>query len=275
MASDTVTVPFDGLRVEAQINGREPTIPMVLDTGAPGNSASVPRAVVERFDLPVDTTAVVGRSVVPAFGIDAPKYELEIDSIRIGGVVIRDVPATVSWTKRGGGDELGEGLLDAGLLRFLFDAIRYNYADSTFSMIRDVPEQDRPPNFAVMNDGWPVVTDATVRDSAIAGIIDTGNPWPHLRAASFPPSEETFVRSETYTGSYGGSDYALEFKYYEIPFTFPGGLHRQEMAIRKSFLGDRAYAYDALLGTGLWEEGALVLDYRNRRTYFQDVASDQ
>ncbi|WP_157942232.1 hypothetical protein, partial [Salinibacter altiplanensis] len=77
-ASDTVTVPLDRLWVEGHINGIDRSIPVMLDTGAPGMGVNLPTAFVEQYDLPVDTTVAVGRSIVPALGIDAPKYQVQI-----------------------------------------------------------------------------------------------------------------------------------------------------------------------------------------------------
>lgn len=111
MASDTVTVPFDGFRVEGKINGIDRSIPVFLDTGAPGAAANIPKAFVDRYDLPVDTSAAVGRSIVPAYGIDNSKYEVQINSISIGGATIRDLPATTSFSGSGDSsdDEQGGG----------------------------------------------------------------------------------------------------------------------------------------------------------------------
>jgi len=269
MASDTVTVPFDGFRVEGQINGIDRSMPVFLDTGAPGTGVGVPRAFVERYDLPVDTSVAVGRTVVPALGIDAPSYETQIDSIRVGGVTIQDVEATVTWTENGdsGGDDLGEVFLDAGLLRFLFDEIRYNYADSTFAMIRDVPIREVTPNFAVMSDGWPIVR-ARADGRPMAGIIDTGNGWiSRLYASSFQPDdyEQLGTRTGTFPEKFGGSEWSVP--YYRVSLRFPGGLRREEMVIRGS--SDKPYRLEANFGQDLWTEGTLVLDYQNRRAYYK------
>jgi hypothetical protein len=278
MASDTVTVPFDGFRVKGQINGIDRSIPVMLDTGAPGMGVNLPTAFVEQYDLSVDTTVAVGRSIVPALGINAPKYQAQIDSITIGEVTIRDVHATVSFPKNGGssdseeeglsGDaELGEASLETGLLRYLFDEIRYNYADSTFTMIREVPDRETDPNFAVMSDGWPIVrTKAGGR--SMAGVVDTGNLWvTYLSASSFPPANYEQVR--TRSGEYNGNEWSVD--YYRVPLRFPGGLRRDEMVIRGT--GDKPYRLEANFGKDLWTEGTLVLDYRNRRTYYETSES--
>jgi hypothetical protein len=96
MPVDTVTASFDGLRTEARFNGRDRSVPVVLDTGGPRTSVS--RAFAEAYNLPVDTSVAVGRSIVPALDINAPKYPTRIDRMEIGGVVLKDIPATVTWT---------------------------------------------------------------------------------------------------------------------------------------------------------------------------------
>ena len=273
MDSDTVTVPFDGLYVDGQINGIDRSIPVMLDTGAPGTSVGVSKAFVDRYDLPVDTTVVLGRTVVPALGINDPKYETYIDSITIGGVTIRDVHAHVSYSEGGdsgdddeeslSGDELGQATLNAGVLRFLFDKIRYNYTDSTFSMIRTVPEREAAPNFAVMSDGWPIVR-ARADGRSITGVIDTGNLWlSRLFASSFSPSEYEQLGSRT--GTYRGSDWSVP--YYRVPIRFPGGLRLNEMVIIEGM--QRSYRLEANFGEDLWSKGTLVLDYQNRRAYYE------
>ena len=189
----------------------------------------------------------MGRSIVPAFGVDALKYETRIDSIRIGGVTIRDVHATFTGSENGdtGEDNLGEVFLEAGLLRHLFDEIRYNYADSTFTMIREVPDREVSPNFAVMSDGWPIVR-AQADGKPIAGVIDTGNGWiSWLFASSFPTSE--YEQLGTHTGTFpeefGGSEWSVP--YYSVPLRFPGVLQRDEMVIRGT--SDKPYRLEAQL----------------------------
>jgi hypothetical protein len=270
---DTATAPFEGLRTEVKINGHAAAVPAVLDTGAPKTSVS--RAMVERFDLPVDTSVAVGRSIVPALDINVPQYATHIDRLEIGDVVIRNVPVRVGWSEPDssdstsaddstGGIEDLDVFIGARLLRHVFDEIRYNYADSSFTMIRDVPERERPPNFAVMSDGWPIVR-AEADGQPMAGVIDTGNRWvTRLHAASFPPDDYTQVDTLSGTAPNG---YEWEVGVYRVPFAFPGGLRREKMVIREA--GGKPYRLQANFGADLWADGTLVLDYQNRRAYYE------
>jgi hypothetical protein len=271
-APDTATAPFEGLRTQVQINGASTSVPAVLDTGAPKTSVS--RVMVERFDLPVDTSVAVGRSIVPALDLDMPQYATHIDRLEIGNVVIRNIPARVSWPEPDSNRSSDRStrsiddtdvFLGARLLRHVFDEIRYNYPDSTFTMIRDVPEREGPPNFAVMSDGWPIVR-ATAGGQAMAGVIDTGNLWvSRLHASSFPPSKYEKVGTRSGTAPNG---YEWEIGVYRVPLEFPRGLRRDEMVIRGT--GDKPYRLQANFGKDLWTEGTLVLDYKNRRAYYEE-----
>ena len=271
-APDTATAPFKGLRTQVRINGDTTSIPAVLDTGA--QKTSVSRAIVERYDLPVDTSVAVGRSIVPALNLNIPQYATHIDRLEIGDVVIRDIPVRVGWSESNsgngtsssstGGIEDLDVFLGARLLRHVFDEIRYNYADSSFTMIRDVPEQERPPNFAVMSDGWPIVR-AEADGQPMAGVIDTGNLWvTRLHAASFPPDDYTQVDTLSGTAPNG---YEWQVGVYRVPLTFPGGLRREEMVIQEA--GSKPYRLQANFGQDLWTDGTLVLDYQNRRAYYE------
>jgi hypothetical protein len=267
MPRDTAVAPFGRLRTEARFNGRDRAVPVVLDTGAPKTSVS--QSFAEAYDLPVDTSVVVGRSVVPALNINAPKYPTRIDRMTIGGVVLKDIPATVTWTDPDSSGEQAsientDVFLGARILRHFFDEIRYSYADSTFSMIRGVPERNQMPNFAIMSDGWPIVR-AEVDGESMAGVIDTGNLWvSRLHASSFPPSDYPQVGTRSGTAPNG---YQWEVGIYQIPLTFPGDLRREEMVIRGSM--QKPYRLQANFGPDLWTGGTLVLDFQNRRAYYE------
>jgi hypothetical protein len=269
MPVDTVTASFDGLRTEARFNGRDRAVPVVLDTGGPRTSVS--RAFAEAYNLLVDTSVVVGRSIVPALDINAPKYPTRIDRMEIGGVVLKDIPATVTWTDPDSSGEQAsientDVFLGARILRHFFDEIRYNYADSTFSMIRGVPERNQMPNYAIMSDGWPIVH-AKANGQPITGVIDTGSPYSSLHESSFPPSEHPFARTRTGTTPSG---YEWSVDLYRIPVIFPGGQERAEFIIQESMVGERPYRMEAFFGRDLWTGGTLVLDVQNRRAYYED-----
>jgi hypothetical protein len=228
---------------------------------------------VERLDLPVDTAVAVGRSIVPALDTNGPQCAIHIDRLKIGDVVVRNVPVRVGGSEPDssngtGAEDSTSGIEElrvftrARLLRPVFDEVRYNYADGSFTMIRDVCERERHSNFGVTSEGIAILR-TEWGGQPVAGVIDTGNLWgTHLHASSFPPDDSTQIDTLSGTAPNG---YEWEVGVYRVPLAFPSGRRREKMVVRGA--GGKPYRLQAGFGADLWNGGTLVLDGRNRRAY--------
>jgi hypothetical protein len=235
---------------------------------------------VERLDLPVDTSVAVGRSIVPALDTNGPQCAIHIDRLKIGDVVVRNVPVRVGWSEPDssngtGAEDSTSGIEElrvftrARLLRPVFDEVRYNYADGSFTMIRDVCEGERHSNFGVTSE-QRAHRAGKGSGQPMAGVIDTGNLWgTHLHASSLPPQttprRSTRCRAPLRTATSG--------RWARVPLAFPSGWRRKKMVVREA--GGKPYRLQASFGADLWNGfgadlwngGTLVLDGRNRRAY--------
>jgi hypothetical protein len=228
---------------------------------------------VERLDLPADTSVAVGRSIVPALDTNVPQCAIHIDRLKIGDVVVRNVSVRVGWSEPDSNNGTGaEGstsgveelhvFISACLLRHVFDEVRYNYADGSFTMIRDVCERERHSNFGVTSEGIAIVR-TEWGGQPMAGVIDTGNLWgTHLHASSFPPDDYTQIDTLSGTAANG---YEWEVGVYRVPLAFPSGLRQEKMVIREA--GGNPYRLQASFGADLWKGETLVLDGQYRRAY--------
>ena len=256
------TVPFDGLTVPATVGGVE--VRAIVDTGASGTS--VPRRLAERLGLRVDTTAR-GRSSVPSLGLSYDTYAVVIDSVRVGDALFLNVPASVSADEAGGdaagGDEV---FLGASLLRHLAGAIRYGYADSTFTIVRDVARTDARPQFLVdIGTGAPVVP-VTVVGAAANAIVDTGNQAPvYLADGAFDVAGYPVVRTATGTLDNG---FAWTQRYRRVPLQIPGHPDAEHEAYQASYIFPKEYRITVILGKTVWARGALTIDFVNRRVRY-------
>jgi hypothetical protein len=202
---------------------------------------------VERLDLPVDTSVAVGRSIVPALDTNGPQCAIHIDRLKIGDVVVRNVPVRVGWSEPDssngtGAEDSTSGIEElrvftrARLPRPVFDEVRYNYADGSFTMIRDVCEGERHSNFGVTSEGIAIVR-TEWGGQPMAGVIDT-------LSGTAP------------------NGYEWEVGVYRVPLAFPSGLRRKKMVVREA--GGKPYRLQAGFGADLWNGGTLVLDGQNR-----------
>jgi hypothetical protein len=197
-------------------------------------------------------------------------------------VVVRNVPVRVGWSEPDssngtGAEDSTSGIEElrvftrARLLRPVFDEVRYNYADGSFTMIRDVCERERHSNFGVTSEGIAIVR-TEWGGQPVAGVIDTGNLWgTPLHASSFPPTTprgSTRCRAPPRTATSG--------RWARVPLAFPSGRRRKKMVVREA--GGKPYRLQASFGANLWNGfganlwngGTLVLDGRNRRAYAKD-----
>ena len=255
------TVPFDGLRAAVRVNG-EP-VQAVVDTGAPGTG--IPRGLAERLGLRVDTTAR-GRSAVPSMGLVFDTYAVLVDSVTVGGATFYDVPATV-----GGPETPAEGdvFLGANLFRRFAGGLRYGYADSTFTVLRDAPATAAPPQFLIDGGSAPVVP-VTVGGAAAHAIVDTGNQASvYLAEGAFDVPEDAYARTASGTLANG---YEWSHRLYTLPFEIPG----HPALTREAYEGRYVYTADdpvtVILGKTVWAGGALTLDFANRRVRFDPAA---
>ena len=254
------TVPFDGLRVPAAVNG----VPVraVVDTGAPGTG--VPRALVEWLGLRVDTTAR-GVSRVPSMGLEFDVYAVLLDSVTVGAATFYNVPATVGWTEdgAGAGDEI---FLGANVLRHLAAGLRYDYANSTFTVLRDLPETAAPPTFLVDGGSAPVVP-VTVGGAAANAIVDTGNQTSvYLAEGAFDVPDAAFSRTASGTLSNG---FEWSHDLYRLPFEIPGHPAAEHETYEAGYIFSSDDPITVILGQTVWAGGALTVDFVNRRVRFE------
>ena len=255
------TVPFDGLRVPAAVNG----VPVhaIVDTG--GQATSVPRALAERLGLRVDTTAR-GRSVVPSMGLAFDTYAVLLDSVTVGEATFTDVPATVAWRDdEGTGGDLTDGdeiFLGAALLRHLADGLRYDYADSTFTVLSGLPETDERPQFMIEpSTGAPALAVGVDGEPAV-GVVDTGNQAPvYLADGALDLADVPMSRALS------GDGWSIQL--YPRAFEIPGHPDGTHEAYEAGYIFDAGHPVDAILGTTVWAGGALTLDFVNRRVRFE------
>ncbi|MEM1054199.1 MAG: retropepsin-like aspartic protease, partial [Bacteroidota bacterium] len=256
------TVPFDGLRVPATVNGE--AVRAVVDTGAPGTG--IPRALAERLGLRVDTTAR-GVSVIPSMNLRYDTYAVLLDSVSIGEATFYNVPATVNWTEdaESASDQPEEIFLGANVLRRFAAGLRYNYSAGTFSILREIPEAGTLPTFLIDGGSAPVVRVEVAGQPANA-IVDTGNMadvYLATGAVEIPP--ETFTRTASGTLSNG---FEWSYDLYALPFVIPGHPPLSRDAYEGSYLFSADDAVTVILGRTVWESGALTVDFVNRRLRF-------
>ncbi|MEO0558100.1 MAG: retropepsin-like aspartic protease [Bacteroidota bacterium] len=261
------TVPFEGLRIPLSVNGAPARA--IVDTGAPGTG--IGRALVERLGLRVDTTAK-GRSSIPSMGLSFDTYAVLIDSIQIGDATLYNVPATVGWTEEDASKEDDEIFLGANILRHLLDGLRYDYADSTFTLIRDIEATDEAPMFIIDSGSAPVLPVSVDGVSANA-IIDTGNlASVYLASGAFDLTEATFSRA---ISGVTESGYEWSQQLYHVPFEIPGHPSGEHEAYEATFVFQKDDPITVILGKPIWQNGALMLDFVNRRVAFTPSGSNR
>ena len=269
------TVPYDGLRIPVAVNGAPARA--VVDTGAPGTG--IGRGLAERLGLRIDTTAA-GRSVVPSMDLALDTYAVLIDSVQVGAATLYNVPATVGWTERESADEPAadepadaagddEIFLGANILRHLAGGLRYGYADSTFTIVRDVAPSDAPPAFLI-DDGSAPVVPVTVAGQAANAIVDTGNQISVYLARGAVELAEAPVSREISGTTDGG--FAWSQTLYRLPFEIPGHPPGAHEAYEGDFLFAKEDPVVAVLGKPIWAGGTLAIDFVNRRLQFEPAA---
>lgn len=259
MDAAETTVPFDGLRVPAALNGAP--VRAVVDTGAPGSSVS--RALALRLGLRVDTTAR-GRSRVPSLGLAFDTYAVLLDSVRLGEATLFNVPATVGWRDAADEDEI---FLGADVLRHLAAAVRFDYVDSTFTLVRSAtawPSPDDRPNFLVDAGSAPVVA-VTVAGQPANAIVDTGNQRSvYLARGAFDLAGVPVSR--TLSGTYPGGTWTQAFV--RLPVAIPGHPPLVLEAYEAEGVFQAGDPVTVVLGRTVWAGGALTVDFAHRRVRF-------
>ena len=255
------TVPFDGLRVPAAVNGVP--VQAIVDTGASGTG--VPRALVERLGLRPDTTAR-GRSVVPSMGLAFDTYAVLLDSVTVGAATFYDVPASVAWRDDGATDD-DEVFLGAALLRHLAGAVRYDYADSTFTVIRDRAATAAPPTFVVEPRTGAPALQVRVGGAEATAVVDTGNQASvYLAEGAFDVPDAAFSRTVSGTLASG---YEWSHRLYRLPFEVPGHPVAEHEAYEAGYIFSAADPVTVILGKTVWAGGVLTVDFVNRRVRFE------
>jgi len=148
----------------------------------------------------------------------------------------------------------------ARLLRHVFDEVHYNYAADTFRMIRDVPEREPLPNFAVMSERRAHRA-GKGRRNADGRRHRHGQPLGHP-SARVELSPDDYTPIDTLLGTAPNGD-ERQVGVYPVPLAFPSGLRREQMVIWEA--DGKPCRPEAGFGADLWKGGTLVLDGQYRR----------
>ena len=267
----TAAVPFDGYRADGAVHGPGGGVDVrfFLDSGAPVTLLSRPLA--DRLGLAVDTVAR-GRIAIPARGIEAPVRRAVIDSVRLGGAVLYDVPAQVIDTDRPVADG-ADLFLGFDALSGLLGGIRYGFAEQALTLYERgaVPETNvLAPNF-LLEAGYAFLS-YRADGQPFTGVVDTGSPFSYVYADWWTPPEGTEGRPITHRGLLADTDYEFTLDYYDLPATIAG----QAVGALPLGLSTRGqvgapFRVMSLLGTGLFADGALTLNFDRRVATFERI----
>ena len=265
----STTVPFDGYRADGSMHGPDgpADVRFFLDSGSPVTLLSGPLADRLGLDVSPDTR---GRIAIPARGIVAPVYATVIDSLRLGAATLYNVPAQVLDTDRPVTDG-ADLFLGFDALSALLGGVRYGFADSTFTLYRRgaVPETDEVAPNLLLEAGYALLA-YRADGQAFTGVVDTGSPFSYVYADWWTPPAGTEGRPVTHRGRLADTAYEFTLDYYDLPATLAGA-DVEALALGLSTRGQvgAPFRVMSLLGTGLFADGALVLDFDRRRATYE------
>ncbi|MEM1056769.1 MAG: retropepsin-like aspartic protease [Bacteroidota bacterium] len=266
---DAATVSFDGYRIDGSVEGpvgaRDARF--FIDTGAPVTLLS--RALADELGLALDSTAG-GAVSIPAIGINgAAVLRTTLDRVTVGGVTFRNLPADVLDTERSIADG-ADLFLGFDAFRGLLGGIRFGFADSTFTMYASgsAPDRDLAPNL-LLESGYAFHA-YRAGGQPFTGLVDTGSPFSYVYADWWTPPEDATPRPVTHRGRLADTEYEFTLDYYDFRATLAGAPF-DALSLGLSTRGQPGdpFRVMSLLGTGLFEDGALLLDFDRRVLAFE------
>ena len=264
------TVPFDGYRADGALHGPSGStdVRFFLDTGSPVTFMSRPLAA--RLGLALDSAAATFISI-PARGIDAaPTYTAVLDSVRLGGAVLYNVPAQVIDTDRPVADG-ADLFLGFNALFGLLGGVSYGFADSALTLYERgaVPETDVAKPNLLLEAGYGFLA-YRADGQSFTGVVDTGSPFSYVYADWWTPSAGVEGRPVTHRGQLADSDYEFTLDYYDLPATLAGrSVDALPLGLSTRGQVGAPFRVMSLLGTGLFADGALTLDFDRRRATYE------
>ncbi|WP_197920282.1 retropepsin-like aspartic protease [Aurantiacibacter sediminis] len=179
---EVTEVPFDGLRIPAQLNGVD--IEIAFDTGAPG--VGVHRDFIDLLETDGSAPQTYA---LPAFDIVATKHHALVGSLTIGDITLRNVAASVGLPPETPEDQakfermdqiVGRYDIIMGLdaLRPFFEVIEFDYNRDVVRLIRRDPRPRAEANMLMGAGRKPLIRMRT--QNRIGNYyIDTGS-YGHL-----------------------------------------------------------------------------------------------
>ena len=260
----STTVPFDGYRADGAVfgPGGGTNVRFFLDSGSPVTLLS--RTLADRLGLALDSSAG-GAVSIPARGINgAAVLRTVLDSVRIGSAVLRNVPADVLDTDRPVADG-ADLFLGFDALSGLLGGIRYGFADSTLTLYEAgrTPGRGAAPNL-VLEAGYAFLA-FEADGQPFTGVVDTGSPFSYVYAASWTPPDGATGRPVTHRGRLADTEYEFTLNYYDFRARFAGAdIDTLPLGLSTRGPVGAPFRVMSLLGTGLFADGALVLDFDRR-----------
>ena len=262
--SGSTVVPFDGYRADGALYGPSggSSVRFFLDSGSPVTLLS--RDLADRLGLALDSTTG-GAVSIPARGINgAAVLRTVIDSLRLGTAVLRNVPADVLDTDRPVADD-ADLFLGFDVLSGLLGGIRYGFADSTLTLYAHgaTPDRGRSPDL-LLEAGYALLA-YEAGGQPFTGVVDTGSPFSYVYANSWTPAVGAEGRPVTHRGRLADTEYSFTLNYHDFAATFAGS----DVAALPLGLSTRGqvgapFRVMSLLGTGVFSDTALILDFDNR-----------
>ena len=258
-----VEVPLDGMSIPATLNGE--AVSIILDTGAPG--LGVDREVAERVGLKVDRS-VASTSYIPSFGLALPKHPALIDTLEIGGVTMRNVPANTGGTVPDDQREAYErmrtslaadqAIMGLDALRQAFDVVEFDYEEGVVRLIREDDTPTARPGF-ILGGGRKPVTPLTRNGETVNVYLDTGA-YGHILGPD--AADPACAPSRTFEQAWG------RFTEYKVPLRLAGSAPFDAWVALREFGVDAEWDVTGVFG--IPRSGVLRVDMEDRAVSLRD-----
>ena len=102
------------------------------------------------------------------------------------------------------------------------------------------------------------------------GVVDTGSPFSYIYAASWAPPDGAPGRPVTHRGRLADTEYQFTLNYYAFQTTLAGAaVDALPLGLSTRTPVGAPFRVTSLLGTGLFTDGALVLDFDRRLATYE------